>query len=65
VDWLCSLLQIFVENRKDFTVPEDVDQSGLRDAPFDFDNHLRWDLDQRTGRITQAAPRMFRELHRL
>ena len=38
-------------------------QAGFRDAPFDFDNNFCWDLDQRAGRIAQAAPRMFGELH--
>src|ERR1700722_14621399 len=59
VDRFCFLLQVFVENRKNVTVPQDVDQSGLRNFPFDFDDHFRWNLDQRTGRIAQGASRMF------
>jgi hypothetical protein len=62
-DRLGFLLQVFVENRKNVTFPENVDQSGLGDASFDFDNHFGWDLDQRAGRIAQAASRMLGELH--
>src|ERR1700733_336745 len=56
------LLQVLIENREDFALPENIDQAGFRDAAFDFHNHFGRDLNQRTGGIAQTAAGMLGQL---
>src|SRR5580704_16823825 len=52
---LSLFLEILVEDRKRFAVPEDIDKTGPGRLPFRLDNGVDRNLNQRTGRIRKAA----------